>query len=83
MKCEINELRLMNLTCLIKWVKLRMTYIILYAYFDMIRTRHVNMNYHSYFEPLTKCGGTVCLYFRASEFLYHVYDFRSNAIFHL
>jgi len=39
-QCKIKGLRLRNLTRLIKWIMLELTYIILYRCFDTIQTRH-------------------------------------------
>jgi hypothetical protein len=33
------------MTRLIKWVELKLTYIVLYIYFDMIRTQYANINF--------------------------------------
>jgi hypothetical protein len=55
---KIKGLGLRGLTCLIKWVWLKLTYIVLCPYLNPIRTRHRNMNchplfiHHNFFEGL-------------------------------
>jgi len=47
---KIRMLGLRDLTRLIKWIGLWLTYIVVYPYLNTIRTWHANTNYLSYFQ---------------------------------
>jgi hypothetical protein len=54
---EISELILRGLTCLIKWVGLKLTYIVLYSYLKTVQIQYTTVrvnNFDTICKPYTK-----------------------------